>query len=82
MDALEPRLLLAGGVADPDMGTSAPTVVYYVSTTGSDASAQPTDPSTPWRTIQYAATHVPVDGGCTIMIGAGVYAETNGYGYL
>ncbi|MCY2931688.1 MAG: hypothetical protein NTV86_19785, partial [Planctomycetota bacterium] len=23
-----------------------------------------------------------VDGGCTIMIGAGVYAETNGYGYL
>ena len=55
-EALESRILLS---------------TYYVGTTGNDASGTPTNPTTPWATIQKAAT--VVNPGDTVIVQPGVY---------
>lgn len=51
-------------------------VTYYVSPTGQNANGYGTSPSTPYRTIQYAADRT--NAGDTVYIMNGTYNETSG----
>lgn len=48
---------------------------YYVSPSGSDTTGTGTSAS-PWKTIAYAAAHVPAGAGNTIVLSAGTFMET------
>lgn len=50
-------------------------LTYYVATDGSDSSADPTNPDTPWQTISKAAT--AAGAGDTVVIEDGTYPETS-----
>src|SRR5260221_1926175 len=49
--------------------------IYYVSTTGSDASGNGSSAS-PWKTLMYAVTKVAANQGHTIQVGAGTFVES------
>ena len=49
--------------------------VYYVSTTGSDSTGNGSS-SSPWKTLSYAVSHVPVVSGNTVHLNAGTFNET------
>lgn len=61
--ALLAAFLLAG---------NAQAATYYVRTTGNDTTGDGSD-GAPWATVQKAITTVSLDGGHTILIGAGTY---------
>ncbi|SDW57586.1 fibronectin type III domain-containing protein [Paenibacillus sp. CF384] len=48
---------------------------YYVSPSGSDSAGTGAQAS-PWKTIAYAAAHVPAGAGNTIVLTAGTFTET------
>jgi hypothetical protein len=48
--------------------------IYYVSTTGNDSTGNGSATS-PWRTLMYAAAHVPASQGHTIQVSAGTFIE-------
>lgn len=48
---------------------------YYVSPSGSDTTGAGTSAS-PWKTIAYAAAHVPAGAGNTIVLSAGTFTES------
>ncbi|OGS34324.1 MAG: hypothetical protein A2474_07610, partial [Elusimicrobia bacterium RIFOXYC2_FULL_34_12] len=52
-----------------------PTSIYYVDPGGSDSSGTGSITS-PWKTLAYAVSHVPVGQGCTVHLNAGTYNET------
>ena len=54
---------------------------YYVTKDGNDTSGNGSR-ETPWLTIKKALTTIPIGGGTVIGVGAGVYAENSGSGYL
>src|SRR3989339_552443 len=49
--------------------------VYYVATTGNDSTGNGSS-STPWKTLAYAVSHVPVVSGNTVHLNAGTFNET------
>ncbi len=48
---------------------------YYISPSGSDEEGKGTQKA-PWKTLAYAAQHVPENAGHTIRMEAGIYEET------
>jgi hypothetical protein len=56
-------------------GSASAATNYYVSPSGSDSTGNGTAGS-PWKTIAYAAAHVPAGAGHTIVLAAGTYTET------
>ncbi|OGS47403.1 MAG: hypothetical protein A2539_07560, partial [Elusimicrobia bacterium RIFOXYD2_FULL_34_15] len=55
--------------------TAIPTTIYYVDPGGSDITGSGSS-SSPWKTLAFAVSNVPVGQGCTVHLNAGTFTET------